>query len=186
MGTEGSAVPTISRGVVAQRDNVILTVHILSDGWMDYIFESQGVQLHLGQIPLGESHSVLGTRLERGHRGKEIQKLKGFGKRSLQRAWQQSFFIQQIFTDTLRLPGLCWGNTKIIKWRLLPWKSHWYGLWGCRCGMSSGKESIAAVPNLFWCAFVLSHFSRIRLYDLMDCSPPGSSVHGTLQARILE
>ena len=24
------------------------------------------------------------------------------------------------------------------------------------------------------------------LCDLMDCSPPGSSVHGTLQARILE
>ena len=24
------------------------------------------------------------------------------------------------------------------------------------------------------------------LYDLMDCSPPGSSVHGILQARILE
>ena len=24
------------------------------------------------------------------------------------------------------------------------------------------------------------------LFDLMDCSPPGSSVHGILQARILE
>ena len=24
------------------------------------------------------------------------------------------------------------------------------------------------------------------LYDLMDCSPPGSSAHGILQARILE
>ena len=26
----------------------------------------------------------------------------------------------------------------------------------------------------------------LTLYDLMDCSPPGSSVHGILQARILE
>ena len=26
----------------------------------------------------------------------------------------------------------------------------------------------------------------LTLYDLMDCSPPGSSVHGVLQARILE
>ena len=33
---------------------------------------------------------------------------------------------------------------------------------------------------------VLSHFSRVRLHDPMDCSPPGSSVHGILQARILE
>ena len=28
--------------------------------------------------------------------------------------------------------------------------------------------------------------SCVRLCDLMDCSPPGSSIHGILQARILE
>ena len=34
---------------------------------------------------------------------------------------------------------------------------------------------------------VLNHFARVHLFcDLMDCSPPGSSVHGILQARILE
>ena len=33
---------------------------------------------------------------------------------------------------------------------------------------------------------MLSCFSRVQLWDLMDCSPPGSSVHGILQARILE
>ena len=26
----------------------------------------------------------------------------------------------------------------------------------------------------------------LTLFDLMDCNPPGSSVHGILQARILE
>ena len=26
----------------------------------------------------------------------------------------------------------------------------------------------------------------VRLYNPMDCSPPGSSVHGILQARVLE
>ena len=30
-----------------------------------------------------------------------------------------------------------------------------------------------------------SGFSCVRLCDPMDCSPPGSSVHGILQARIL-
>ena len=84
MGTGGLAVQTIGRGVVAQRDNMILTVHVLSNGWMENIFDSQRVQLRLGQIPLREPHSVLGTRLERGHSGKEIQKVRGFGKRSLQ------------------------------------------------------------------------------------------------------
>ena len=33
---------------------------------------------------------------------------------------------------------------------------------------------------------VLSHFSRVQLCSPTDCSPPGSSVHGFLQARILE
>ena len=28
--------------------------------------------------------------------------------------------------------------------------------------------------------------SCLTLYDRMDCSPPGSSVHGILQARVLE
>ena len=33
---------------------------------------------------------------------------------------------------------------------------------------------------------LLSLFSRVWLYGPMDCSPPGFSVHGILQARILE
>ena len=33
---------------------------------------------------------------------------------------------------------------------------------------------------------VLSRFRPVGLYDPMDCSPPGSSVHGILQVRILE
>ena len=31
-----------------------------------------------------------------------------------------------------------------------------------------------------------SHLSHVRVCNPMDCSPPGSSVHGILQARILE
>ena len=37
-----------------------------------------------------------------------------------------------------------------------------------------------------WIVCVLSCFSRVWLCDPMDCSPPGSSAHGILQARILE
>ena len=33
---------------------------------------------------------------------------------------------------------------------------------------------------------LLSHFSRVWLCDPIDCSPPGSSVHGIFQARVLE
>ena len=33
---------------------------------------------------------------------------------------------------------------------------------------------------------VVQLLSRVQLYNRMDCSLPGSSVHGMLQARILE
>ena len=37
------------------------------------------------------------------------------------------------------------------------------------------------------CVCVLSHFGHVWVFvTLMDCGPPGSSVHGILQARILE
>ena len=49
--------------------------------------------------------------------------------------------------------------------------------------MKIGKTLL--IPHVTLCA-VLSHFSRVWLCDPMDCSLPGSSVHGILQARILE
>ena len=36
------------------------------------------------------------------------------------------------------------------------------------------------------CVYAKSIQSCLTLCDPMDCSPPGSSVHGILQARILE
>ena len=35
-------------------------------------------------------------------------------------------------------------------------------------------------------ACVLTHLNHVGLCEPMDCGPPGSSVHGILQARILE
>ena len=50
------------------------------------------------------------------------------------------------------------------------------------------SETTQGLPwSMGWvCARVLSCFSRVGLCNPMDCGPPGSSVHGTLQARILE
>ena len=36
------------------------------------------------------------------------------------------------------------------------------------------------------CVCVLVAQSRLTLCDPMDCSPPGSSVHGVFQVRVLE
>ena len=38
----------------------------------------------------------------------------------------------------------------------------------------------------YMCACTLSGFNHVQLRDPMDCSLPGSSVHGIIQARILE
>ena len=47
--------------------------------------------------------------------------------------------------------------------------------------MNSTSETCAHTDDV--CAQSLSH---VQLFSIMDCSPPGSPVHGILQARILE
>ena len=46
-----------------------------------------------------------------------------------------------------------------------------------------GQEKVKKYTNNRWCVLVTQ--SRLTLCDPMDCSPPGSSVHGILQARTL-
>ena len=49
------------------------------------------------------------------------------------------------------------------------------------------KERTILYSSGTWCWCVLSRFRRVHLcVTPMDCSPPGSSVPGILQARILE
>ena len=50
------------------------------------------------------------------------------------------------------------------------------------------KSLLKSECNLsIWLSYnMLSRFSRVRLFVTPDCSPPGSCVHGILQARILE
>ena len=50
--------------------------------------------------------------------------------------------------------------------------------------MHSHGKSVYAVYNICKCAYSLQY--HLTLCDPMDCSPPGSFVHGILQARILE
>ena len=40
--------------------------------------------------------------------------------------------------------------------------------------------------GMMMCVCILSSFSHVQLCNPIDCSPPGSPVHGILQARILE
>ena len=58
------------------------------------------------------------------------------------------------------------------------------------CGFCSGgcRIVLLLVPlsALWWSVVVLVVQSCMTLCNPMDCSPPGSSVHGILQARILE
>ena len=57
-------------------------------------------------------------------------------------------------------------------------------VWGC--DNAQGIKGGLRIPLQQLRAFLLSCFSRVRLCDSMDCSLPGSSAHGILQARTLE
>ena len=52
-------------------------------------------------------------------------------------------------------------------------------------GGKKEEESGACLVSSKYCVFSVTK-SCLNLYDPMDCSPPGSSVHGISQARILE
>ena len=54
--------------------------------------------------------------------------------------------------------------------------------WGC----GSCLLSFAGFPSSSFLMVVFVTQLCLTLFDPMDCSPPGSSVHGILQARILE
>ena len=68
--------------------------------------------------------------------------------------------------------------------------------WSCRESAEWLTLSLSHVAHpqfyIYLLACVLGHFSCVQLFlkdyhvYLMDCSPPGSSVHGISQARILE
>ena len=66
----------------------------------------------------------------------------------------------------LQCNGLCYGKGNEV------WEPE---------SLIMGSESAWSLPQC-----VLSRFSRVRLCSPMDHSPPGSSVHGISQARILE
>ena len=60
--------------------------------------------------------------------------------------------------------------------------------WACLPFLSA-KTSRGSIINtwvLLWCFGCVHAQSHLTLCNPMNCSPPGSSVHGILQARILE
>ena len=76
-------------------------------------------------------------------------------------AWHPSLPPPKVFINV-------WSVALVILW----WE------WAVSMDWSGSTESAAAAAK--------SLQSRPTLCDPMDCSPPGSSVHGILQARVLE
>ena len=59
--------------------------------------------------------------------------------------------------------------------------------WGVSVGIEHTEQQFSKSETVGLVSAVLSCFSCVQLFCYsMDCSPPGSSVHGILQARILE
>ena len=64
----------------------------------------------------------------------------------------------------------------------LPFPKKWYFY-----GILFPGNCQLMLSSFLWCVVKVKLLSCVRLLcDLMDCSTPGSSVHGVLQARILE
>ena len=83
---------------------------------------------------------------------------------------------------TWNIPWMVWMLLMVLLWHLIPIeqiikpKQHW----------AFFILTLYPLNKPMRCESMLSHFSRVRLCDPMDCSPPGSLVHGIFQAWILE
>ena len=64
--------------------------------------------------------------------------------------------------------------------------SHLHAFPACLSVQPSLRPSATQAPPGRMKCYVLVTELRLTLCDLMDCSPPGSSVHGIPQARILD
>ena len=65
------------------------------------------------------------------------------------------------------------------------WPHRLYSPWNSP-GQNAGVGSLSVLQGIFKLVCVQLLQSCLTLCDPMGCSPPGSSVHGILQARILE
>ena len=84
---------------------------------------------------------------------------------------------------------------QVCKWFHLNTVIQWFTKWetgiqtiilGCGKVENSGEWAINWTNELYICVCVLFTKSYLTLCDPMNCSPPGSSVHGISKARILE
>ena len=141
----------------ASSTRVVILLELMNLQWQ--IINSQSPELSL-RFTLGVVHSMdLGKCIMIG-----IPQLYGI--------------IQGSFR-TLKLPVLCLFSSVFI---LTPVK-HWYSY----CLLSFACNIVSChVIRILQHVHAKSFQSCPTLCDPMDCSPPGSSVHGTLQARILE
>ena len=114
-------------------------------------------------------------------------KVASLSLRDLKREWRRKWHPTPVF-----LPGRVRGQCSLVGYS--PWGRKQLGLAEqmnthgresvCVCVYAYVRTSVCACVHL--CVRALRAQSCQSLCNAMDCSPPGSSVHWILQARILE
>ena len=84
-----------------------------------------------------------------------------------QKAPRQSEVEEKLLTKTVRTQGCLANHRKATE-------------------IKQSSKNDTCLKHIYAVCCAQSLQSCLTLCDTMDCSPPGSSVHGTLQARILE
>ena len=97
--------------------------------------------------------------------------------------WCEKWTIQHCRLEG-SVTGL-WGQAS-TQWVALPRQHSWACQW--ISALHRRRRWTAVMASWSMCMCILSRFSHVRLFlfEPMDCSPPGTSIHGILQARILE
>ena len=97
---------------------------------------------------------------------------------------ENSRYQRCIYKELYYIFGRCYSLSGIIHMKDKSVPHITKGSFQCEKSRETAKNMKKYLKNQ--CVCVLSHFSRVRLFVTLDCSLPSSSVHGILQARILE
>ena len=114
------------------------------------------------------------------------------GKRCSRAHWPGSALLQIISQWTWISPftslKLSFFICKMEHWVIQGWGRNTHEPMHLFKAFTFLRVDFLLIPRLLWAGCVHAKLlqSCLTLCDPMDCSPPGSSIHGILQARILE
>ena len=104
----------------------------------------------------------------------------------LSQFWRPNFQNQEFKVNKGGVASKTSGSNTFLASLVFWWLPAFPDLWPCYSGLCLCNPSLSLLLRVHSLCCCLVAQSCPTLFNHVDCSPPGSSVHGILQAKVLE